>query len=274
MENWQCDDERRGMKIIITNDDGIHSRGLVTLVERLGRDHDILVAGPDSEKSATSHSVTIHEPIVVREVKKGEGLEVYAVQGTPADCVKWAVCESGFKADWIVSGVNRGANTGISVYYSGTVAAAREGAINGLNSLAVSLCSKTFEDFHPATELAAQIVEQFGSTRNDQGKPWLFNLSVPPCVQSEMKGICLAKQAYSKFIEEFIRFEPDQLEKETHARHYQLAGGIHLPHPDGNSDEELVHEGWATLTPLSIDQTDYKILESLREKWGQKKINL
>ncbi len=259
------------MKIIITNDDGIHSRGLVALVERLGRDHDILVAGPDSEKSATSHSVTIHDPIVVREVKKGAGLEVYAVQGTPADCVKWAVSESGFKADWVVSGVNRGANTGISVYYSGTVAAAREGAINGISSLAVSLCSKTFEDFDLAVEMSAQMLNYFGKTRKDAGYPWLFNLSVPPCLRGKAKGIRLAKQAHSKFIEEFIRFEPDQLEKESHARHYQLAGGIHLSEPDGTSDEELVREGWATLTPLSVDQTDYKILDSLRGKFEKEK---
>ena len=262
------------MKIIITNDDGIHSRGLITLVERLGRDHDILVAGPDSERSATSHSVTIHEPIVVREVKKGAGLEVYAVQGTPADCVKWAVSESGFKADWVVSGVNRGANTGISVYYSGTVAAAREGAINGISSLAVSLCGRDFEDFQPAIEIAAKVIDHFGLSRSENGAAWLFNLSIPPCAQNEMKGIQLAKQAHSKFIEEFIRFEPDQLEKESHARHYQLAGGIHLSSPDGTSDEELMREGWAALTPLSIDQTDYSVLEKLKNSFEIKKIKL
>lgn len=260
------------MKVIITNDDGIHSRGLIALVERLGRDHDILVAGPDSEKSATSHSVTIHEPIIVREVKKAPGLEVYAVQGTPADCIKWAVSESGFQADWVVSGVNRGANTGISVHYSGTVAAAREGAINGISSLAVSLCSKDFEDFHPSMELAAKVIDYFGRAPKSEKEAWLFNLSVPPCAQSELLGLKLAKQADSKFIEEFIRFEPDQLEKESHARHYQLAGGIHLRDPDGTSDEELMQKKWATLTPLLIDQTDYKTLSVLREKLEAEKI--
>lgn len=259
------------MKIIITNDDGIHSRGLIALVERLGRDHEILVAGPDSERSATSHSVTIHEPIIVREVKKAEGLEVYAVQGTPADCVKWAVSESGFQADWVVSGVNRGANTGISVHYSGTIAAAREGAINGISSLAVSLCSKDFEDFSPSVELAARVIDYFGAGRKDSQNAWLLNLSVPPCAKESLKGLKLAKQAASKFIEEFIRFEPDQLEKESHARHYQLGGGIHLQNPDGTSDEELMQQKWATLTPLLIDQTDYKTLDELRVKFEAEK---
>ena len=120
------------MKIIITNDDGLHALGLQTLVERLSREHELLVVGPHCERSATSHSVTIHEKILVHEEKVSDRLTIYEVEGTPADCVKWAVSESGFKADWVVSGVNRGANTGISLYYSGTVAAAREGAINGL----------------------------------------------------------------------------------------------------------------------------------------------
>ena len=137
------------MKILITNDDGIHSVGLNTLVQRLHQEHEILIAGPDSERSATSHSVTIHERILVRKAETGKNYASYAVQGTPADCVKWAVSESGFKPDWVISGINRGANTGISVFYSGTVAAAREGAINGIPSMSVSLCSKTFEDFLP-----------------------------------------------------------------------------------------------------------------------------
>lgn len=252
------------MKIIVTNDDGIHSQGLIQLVECLvDANHEILVVGPDSEKSATSHSVTIHEKIVVREVKPQGRVMIYAVCGTPADCVKWAVTESGFKPDWIVSGVNRGANTGVSVHYSGTVAAAREGAINGVSSMAVSLCSKTFKDFQPATAITARLLNQLGSSQVRIGRPWLLNLSVPPCALSEIKGIRTAKQADSRFIEEFIRFEPDQLEKESGARHYQLAGGIHLMNPDGTSDEEWMRLGWATLTPLTIDQTDYEVLKKI-----------
>ena len=259
------------MKIIITNDDGLYAQGLVALVERLSQDHEILVAGPHCERSATSHSVTIHERILVHEEKIQKNLSVYAVEGTPADCIKWAVSESGFKPDWIVSGVNRGANTGISLFYSGTVAAAREGAINGIPSLAVSLCSKTFEDFKPATEWAAKLLDYFGN-QNDADEPLLLNLSIPPRSLNEIRGLKLAKQAPSRFIEEFLRFEPDQLEKESKSRHYQLAGGIHLLSSDGTGDEELMREGWATLTPLSIDQTNYQVLESLKKKFEMDKI--
>lgn len=258
------------MKIIITNDDGLYAPGLTQLVERLKQDHEILVAGPHCEKSATSHSVTINQRILVHVEKVEPRLSVYEVEGTPADCIKWAISESGFKPDWIVSGVNRGANTGISLYYSGTVAGAREGAINGIPSLAVSLCSRTFEDFQPSTEWAAKILNYFGK-RNDPA-PLLLNLSIPPLALNEIKGLQLAKQAPSRFIEEFIRFEPDQLEKESQTRHYQLAGGIHLFSPDGTGDEELVREGWATLTPLSIDQTDYRVLEDLNKKFAKEKI--
>ena len=129
-----------------------------------------------------------------------KNLSVYAVEGTPADCIKWAVSESGFKPDWIVSGVNRGANTGISLFYSGTVAAAREGAINGIPSLAVSLCSKTFEDFSPATEWTAKLLNYLG--KRSETEPLLLNLSIPPCVLNEIRGLKLAKQAPSRFIEE------------------------------------------------------------------------
>ncbi len=257
------------MKIIITNDDGLFAPGLTKLVARLSRDHEILVAGPHRERSATSHSVTIHERILVREEKIQKNLAIYEVEGTPADCVKWAVTESGFKPDWIVSGVNRGANTGISVYYSGTVAAAREGVINGIPSLAVSLCSKTFEDFEPATELTAKLLNYFG--KREGIVPLLLNVSVPPLPLNEIKGFKLAKQAYSRFVEEFLHFEPSQLEKESKTRLYQLAGGIHLLAPDGTSDEELMRSGWAALTPLSIDQTDYNQLDSLRKVFEKEK---
>jgi len=258
------------MKIILTNDDGLHALGLKTLIERLSRDHELLVVGPHCERSATSHSVTIHEKILVHEELIKEKLAIYEVEGTPADCVKWAVSESGFKADWVVSGVNRGANTGISLYYSGTVAAAREGVINGIPSLAVSLCSQTFEDFKPSTEYAAQVLNYFG--KSPESKSLLLNLSIPPLAIDKIKGVKLAKQAHSRFIEEFLRFEPSQLEKESKTRHYQLAGGIHLLSEDGTSDEELVQLGWATLTPLSIDQTDYKTLDLLRARFEKLKL--
>lgn len=251
------------MKILITNDDGIHSRGLNVLVEKLRSEHDILIVGPDSERSATSHSVTIHERILVREVEVSDKFSSYAVQGTPADCVKWAVSESGFKPDWVVSGINRGANTGISVIYSGTVAAAREGVINGISAMAVSLCSKTFSDFQPGADWVAKLLKYFG--KSDSAAPLLLNISIPPRAQNEIKGLKLARVAHSRFIEEFVRHHPDQLEAESKVRHYELAGGIHLLSPDGTSDEELVRLGWVTLSPLVLDQMDHNQFNFLKE---------
>lgn len=252
------------MKLVITNDDGIESRGILTLVERLSSEHEILVVGPHEEKSATSHSVTIHEKILVHEEKVTERLKMYAVEGTPADCVKWAVSESGFKPDWVLSGINRGANTGISVHYSGTVAGAREGAINGISSLAISLCSPNFADFGPSAEWTARLLDFF--ERSHSTSPWLLNVCVPPRELKEIRGVRVSKQASSRFIEEFIRFDPDQKDKENKTRHYQLAGGIHLLAPDGTGDEEIVREGWVSVTPLLLDQTDYKTLNELRER--------
>ncbi len=160
--------------------------------------------------------------------------------------------------------MNRGANTGISVFYSGTVAAAREGVINGVHSMAVSLCSKTFQDFGPSVEWTAKLLNHFGIRKDP---PLLLNVSIPPLSLSEIKGLKFAKVAPSRFVEEFVRFEPSQLEKESGVRHYQLAGGIHLLAPDGTSDEELIREGWVTMSPLSIEQTDYAVLENLKKNF-------
>ncbi|MDM7202905.1 MAG: 5'/3'-nucleotidase SurE, partial [Thermodesulfobacteriaceae bacterium] len=127
------------MKILITNDDGIYADGLCGLYFSLKEEHEVFIVAPEVERSAVGHAITIHYPLRVREVRRGKFFWGYAVSGTPADCVKLAIYELIGPVDLVISGINRGANVGINVLYSGTVSAATEAKILGINGMAVSI---------------------------------------------------------------------------------------------------------------------------------------
>src|SRR3989338_7923022 len=132
------------MKILLTNDDGIKAPGLRALIEGMPHDVQVCVVAPPTKRSASSHSISLGQKLRVEEFVAA-GIRQYAVHGTPVDCVKFAVAEiKDFVPQLIISGVNQGGNTGVSVYYSGTISAAREGLINGIPAVAVFLCSRSF----------------------------------------------------------------------------------------------------------------------------------
>lgn len=238
------------MNILLTNDDGINAPGLQALLNAVPKGHKAILAAPANEKSASSHSISLGQKLRVEEYI-ANGFPHYAVHGTPADCVKYALSEiKNFKPDLIVSGVNHGANTGVSVYYSGTISAAREGFINRVPAIAISLCSRTFRDFTASVLLMCRIFELYGK------QPFvpnvMLNINLPPLPAYDIKGIRITKQADSRFIEEFVK------EKEHDGKKvYSLAGEIELYDPDGKSDEEAVAEGYISITPLKLDLTEY-----------------
>lgn len=249
------------MKILLTNDDGIEAPGLRALVHALEANHDLLVAAPASEKSASSHSISLGHEFVVEELGPGR----FAVHGTPADCVKFALSElkADFIPDLLISGINPGPNTGVSVYYSGTISAAREGLINGIPALAVSVGSKISPEFDYACSFVQMLLEgyQEGSLPRDI----LLNVNIPSLPESEIRGVKVARQARSRFIEEF------SLENvRGRKRIYSLAGEIEVFDPDGTTDEEVLQEGFVAITPLKLDQTDYSSISNL-EKWAKEK---
>lgn len=251
------------MKILLTNDDGYFAPGIQALKRAIPQGAEAVLVAPANEKSASSHSITLGSKLRVEKIPDPK-IQVYAVHGTPADCVKFAIAEiPGFKPDLIISGINQGANTGVSVYYSGTISAAREGAINRIPSIAVSLCSKTFPDFGPSVAVTRDLIAAVRQTTLPQD--CLINVNVPALNQEQISGIRITKQAASHFIEEFV---PEQ--RHGHVQVYTLAGEIEIYEPDGKSDEEAINDGFISITPLRLDLT-HDTLMPVFEKWFAEK---
>lgn len=238
------------MRILLTNDDGIKAPGLIALREATAGGREVAIVAPATERSASSHSISLGQKLKVEETRAGS-IRQWVVHGTPADSVKFAVSElKDFAPDLIISGINQGANTGVSVYYSGTISAAREGLINRIPSIAISLCSKTSRDFRACQQILRRLVE--GYEARVLPSAVMLNVNVPPLPPEEIRGIKMTKQAASRFIEEFVC-----LERHGGKKVYALAGEIELTDPDGTSDEEVVAEGFISITPLKLDLTDY-----------------
>jgi len=247
------------VKILLTNDDGIAAPGLQALFRELEKEHDCLVVAPASEKSASSHSISLGQKLIIKE----HAPKQFAIHGTPADCVKLALSEiKHFRPDLLISGINPGPNTGVSVYYSGTISAAREGLINQIPSMAVSIRSRTPHDFSPAAAFCRTLLE--GHETGIFPRDIFLNVNIPDLSQSQIRGVKIARQAPSRFVEEFI------VEEGAH-RTYRLAGEIHVFDPDGTTDEEAVAEGFIAITPLKLDLTCYDTVVILEKWWDERK---
>lgn len=249
------------MNILLTNDDGIHAPGLEALVKNMPKDIHFVVAAPANERSAASHSITLGQKLRVEEYRQ-KGVLLFAVHGTPADCVKFALSGiEGFVPDLIISGINQGANTGVSVYYSGTISAAREGFINGVPSMAVSLAGRTFCNFKVSVDIVHSLIARYKTC----GFPCsvMLNINIPPLAYENIKGIKITKQARSRFIEEFVP-------QEAHAgkKVFMLTGTIQVYDTDGTSDEEALSEGFISVTPLKLDLTDHEAIPLFKEWIG------
>lgn len=256
------------MRILLTNDDGIHAPGMKALIESIPAGVEALVAAPASERSASGHSISLGQKLRIEEVRNSK-IPQYAVHGTPADCVKFALGAIGsFKPDLLVSGINQGANTGVSVYYSGTVSAAREGFINRVPAVAVSLCScGSFKDFRACIEITRQIIKGYQEHRFPLDV--MLSVNVPPIPWEKVKGVKITKQASSRFIEEFVP------EKEHEGNKvFSLAGEIEVLDADGTSDEEAVSEGYVSITPLKLDLTEYRAIPRFQDWLDHCKISV
>lgn len=249
------------MKLLLVNDDGIDAKGIFVLAKELEKYHDVTVVAPDNQRSASSHSITLTRPLIVREVKVG-GLKsmAYSVDGTPADCVKVAVDKLvDGKIDMVVSGINRGVNIGIDILYSGTVSAAVEAAINKIPSLAVSMYVKdNVEEYDTAAKYAAQIV----NLAKDNGikEDIVLNLNVPFLKEEEIKGIKVCKMGGSLFSNFFIESKTDNEEVS-----YTLEGKLNSTEI-ADADVYYLKSGYVTLTPLHYDLTNFNLLKDV-EKW-------
>ncbi len=244
------------MKILLTNDDGIHAEGLCALYRCLSLDHELVVVAPEAERSAVGHAITLSNPLRVRIVRKGREFWGYAVNGTPADCVKLAFYELVGPVDLVISGINRGANVGINVLYSGTVSAATEAAILGMPALAVSLAAYRHESYCFAAYFTATILEDLFHW--PLPRPFCLNINIPNLPAHLIKGVKITRQGTRKLRERFEkRIDP-------HGNTYYWQCGEEFLEDDPETDVVAIKQGFISITPLNHDLTHQEVLRLLR----------
>jgi 5'-nucleotidase len=237
----------------VTNDDGIDAPGIRALAEKLGEVGDVTVVAPSREMSAVSHALTIHEPLRFQHV----GGRAFKVEGTPADCVNLAIVKLLPKPpDVVVSGINRGANVGDDIAYSGTVAGAREAAMLGVPSMAVSLASKdSGADYSHAAAFAAQLLPTL-ATKKEWSRKTFLNVNVP---DAKVKGVRVTSQgrrvSWTK-VEEKI--DP------ASRIYYWVKQGFTKVERESISDISAIRDDYISITPLQFDFTAYSVLEELQ----------
>ncbi len=250
------------MQILLTNDDGIYAPGLAAMERVLGRLGDVAVVAPATEQSGVGHSITFLTPLVVKELFDGQRRR-WAVQGSPADSVKIGISEFCAKRpDLIVSGINGGLNAGINVLYSGTVAAAVEGAFFGITSVAVSLEWDEHAQFDKAADRALWVIEKILDNQGNQ--PALYNLNIPTRAldgEFHLKVVPMGMQQYG-----------EKYERRTDPRgrsYFWAMGGLEPPQKDEETDLTELEKGYVTLTPLHYDLTMHGRIDALRKwDWG------
>ncbi len=246
------------MRILVSNDDGIFAPGIKALAETLAKEHDVYVVAPDRERSANGHALTLHKPLRAETVDFLQGVKgAWQVNGTPADCVKLAVgVLFDFVPDAVISGINRGQNMGTDVMYSGTVSAAMEGTILGINSIAFSSSSFTDNHYQTAADFALKIIREL---KNGLPDKTLLNINVPSVCNEEIKGIKITKLGVHRYIDKF--------EKRTDLRgknYYWFAGDPMEYEDEENTDIVAVKQNYISVTPIHYDLTNHNYIPNLK----------
>jgi 5'-nucleotidase len=249
------------VKIIVTNDDGIYSPGILELKKAMETLGSVTVVAPDVQKSGVGHSITFSHPLRAREVYASDGFIGYGIDGSPADCVKLAVREIlKERSQLLVSGINIGANVGINVLYSGTVAAAIEGALLGIPSVAISLeISEATPDVKGAAETAKDIITIIMKKELPRGT--LLNVNIPNIPKEKIKGVKITNQFSGDFDEHY--------EKRTDPRGiaYYWLSGTGWPKVDViGTDMHALKDGYISITPLRYNLTDQSFLAEV-DSW-------
>ncbi len=246
------------MRILLSNDDGIYSPGLRALMDAVEDFGEVWVVAPDIEQSGVSHAFSLTGPLRVEQVQLDGCQRCYAVRGTPVDTVKLALREILPELpDMVISGINRGENSGVNILYSGTVSGAMEGAILGIPSIAVSVASYQKPNYGPAAEFTRKICPLVMDTILPIGT--LVNINVPGVEVDEIKGVKITHQAESHY-EEKIEKRLDPRSQE----YYWIGGYNVLNHNSAGSDMEAVRKGFISITPIRVDQTDREFMQVMK----------
>jgi 5'-nucleotidase len=242
------------MRILISNDDGYFAPGLICLAEHLAKVADVVVVAPERDRSGASNSLTLDRPLKLRRAASG----FYYVNGTPTDCVHLAVTGMlDYQPDMVVSGINAGANMGDDTIYSGTVAAAMEGFLLGIPSIAISLVSKEFVHYETAAKVAVELVQRFAKKKHSH--PWLLNVNVPDVAHSQLQGTLVTRLGKRH------KAEPVVKANNPHGEPVYWVGAAGKAQDAGaGTDFHALAQQHVSLTPLQIDLTQYSQLDAVR----------
>lgn len=253
------DGNDKPFNILLTNDDGILADGLLALHRALDRHHHVTVVAPDRERSAVGHGITLHYPLRALEVPLNGDGKGWAVSGTPADCVKLAVLElMEERPDLVISGINAGANVGINLSYSGTVAAAKEAAMYGLRSMAVSIQANQTPCYDAAAAFVAQVSPMVVANPLPMGT--FLNINFPDLPADQTMGVQVSRQAADLYDEYFEK------RQDPRDRTYYWQGSESEPayrHQD--ADGAALRNKYISITPVRCDMTDYQALDQIRQ---------
>lgn len=246
--------------ILVTNDDGITSLGIRTLVELMQTVGEVVVVAPNSPQSGMGHAITIGEPLRLYSTEIFDDVDEYECSGTPADCVKlakhWVLKDR--VPDLVVSGINHGSNSSISVLYSGTMSAAIEAAIEGIPAIGFSLCDYTLNaSFEHAREYVLSIVHS--ALKNGIPKGIALNVNIPAASELPIKGIKVCRQAHAKWQEKF------DYRKDPYGRGYLWMAGdfVNYDHDKEDTDEWALSQNYVSVVPCQYDLTAYNALNSI-----------
>ena len=247
------------LKILVSNDDGIYSKGIYELVKALKEIGEVTVVAPLTEQSAVGHAITMKIPLRVTEYYKNGEFFGYAVDGTPADCVKMGIRNiMKTPPDIVVSGINHGSNTAINIIYSGTVSAAREAAILDVPAIAVSVASHRVENFSYAAETAVLAAQKVCKHGLENGT--LLNINVPDLPKEKVQGIKLTKQSKAKWDDIYEkRIDPYGND------YYWLKGNLVEVDESEEYDQTAIKKNFVSITPIHFDLTDYKTYLKMKE---------
>lgn len=248
------------MRILISNDDGIYAAGINALIDLLCEDHELYVAAPTLQKSASSHALTMQQPITVKEVKDPRTAMSWAIGGFPADCTKLALEELlGFKPDWVISGINHGPNVGTDLLYSGTVAAAVEGILFNIPSISISHLDYDGSTLDEGIKAVKEALDWL--FENPVGGKTLININVPNIPYADMKGLKIVRIGETRYDRPFTqRLDP------RGNTYYWLAGELILGSDSDDTDVIAAQKGYITISPVKFDFDDWEANHLLSEK--------
>jgi 5'-nucleotidase len=249
--------------ILVSNDDGITSKGIRILVSAMKKLGEVVVVAPDSPQSGMGHAITIGETLRLSEEDIFEDVKAFKSSGTPGDCVKLAKHHvlKDRTPDLVVSGINHGSNTSISVLYSGTMSAAIEGALEGLPSIGFSLCDYSSEaDFSHVEEWVEKIAKQV--LENGISKGVALNVNFPPKRNESIKGIKICRQADAKWQEEFDeRIDPNG------RKYFWMAGNFVNFDKGEDNDEWAIANNYISIVPCQYDLTAHHAISQINKDW-------